>query len=384
MQSHLPGSNNILLVANYPSDAAYAWWLMEHFWSEIAHRFARRGDKVFLAYPRLSAISPTIANAPITVHELPIPGTSLGEQIRSIRFLREHQIRWVYLTDRSYLSNVYAAWRMVGVRHIIVHDHTPGDRPAMKGVKALLKSWRSRLPWVTADAVFSVSPFMRNRSITNACIPPAKCHVVQNGIRPLPPRDEEARRRIRHEIGATRNTILVVTTGRAHPYKRFDFIIDCAHRIKTLFPHLDIRFVLIGDGPALQSLHEHVARLGLSDIVMLLGFRSNVHDYLFASDIAMHAALGEGFSLSITEYMSAGLPVLVPDIPSVRQAIDDGEQGIVYPSHDAEAAAKILAELSADRDRVLTLGRNAKIKADQEYSLDRCTSDLIDAIEETG
>ena len=49
--------------------------------------------------------------------------------------------------------------------------------------------------------------------------------------------------------GAVLGSVLIVTSGRAHPYKRIDFIIECAHVLACEAPELDFVFAVIGDGP---------------------------------------------------------------------------------------------------------------------------------------
>jgi glycosyltransferase involved in cell wall biosynthesis len=173
----------------------------------------------------------------------------------------------------------------------------------------------------------------------------------------------------------------VTTTGRAHPYKRFDFIIKCAEALRNKSSDLDIAFLLVGDGPAMADLREMVTNLKLDNTVRLLGFREDVRDLLCASDLALHAALGEGFSLSIIEYMSAGLPVLVPDIPSVSQATTHNNTGIIYPKDDPETVANFLIDLATNSKHRLEMGKKAKSIANTTYNLDQCTQSFVDAIE---
>ena len=90
--------------------------------------------------------------------------------------------------------------------------------------------------------------------------------------------------------------------------------------------------------------------------------------------------MGEGFSLAIIEYMSAGLPVLVPDIESVSQAIAHDKTGFVYHRDEPESAALYLAELAKNENRRLTMGSEAKHVADSRYNLNQCTDSLIDAV----
>ena len=130
----------------------------------------------------------------------------------------------------------------------------------------------------------------------------------------------------------------------------------------------------------MPELQQMVIQLDLKNHVRLLGFRNDVRDLLCISDIALHAALGEGFSLSIIEYMSAGLPVLVPNIPSVSQAVDHKKTGAIYDRDDHRAAASLAKELATDTQARLTMGRAAKQCANDAYSLDSCTQSFIKTI----
>jgi len=299
--------------------------------------------------------------------------------VKVYKFIKNNNISFQYFTDQPYFSSQYALMRLWGVRQIIVHDHTPGDRPPVVGLKGAMKATRNSIPWFTADYLLCVSELMRKRNITNIRIPDDKCVVVQNGIHPVICRQDN-NEALREEFGVRPDTILVITSGRAHPYKRFDFIIKCAKVLKERSPDLDVVFLLIGDGPALPELNNMIRSFALEGYVQLLGFRNDVRDLLCISDIALHAALGEGFSLSIIEYMSAGLPVLVPDIPSVTQATKHNDTGLIYPKDDSDAVATHIITLATDTKRRLAMGNAAKKCANNAYTLDRCTSEFISAV----
>lgn len=363
---------SVLLVSNYSSDVGYAWWLMEHFWTLLAHHFEKQGSKAFLAYPSITELPPTIRDSNIQPIEMTIPGTTPLERQKIGQFIRQNNVKAIYFTDRPWFSPAYAYLRFIGVRTIVVHDHTPGDRPPVGGIKGFVKAVRHRLPMVNADRQFCVSPLMRRRSIQNGRIPASKCLVVQNGIPPVdppsrPPED------IRHGLNIRPESVLCITTGRAHPYKRFDFIINVAADIQSNHPDEHIFFLIAGDGPALEDLKVQVQHLGLEGKVILTGFRPDARELLAAADLAMHAALGEGFSLSIVEYMSSGLPVLVPDIPSVKQAVDHEKNGMVYKKDDIQQAAQFVVKLAREPEFRKQLSQNARIKANTLYTLDVCT-----------
>jgi glycosyltransferase involved in cell wall biosynthesis len=370
---------NLLMVANYPSDTSYAWWLMEHFWEILAEQFKSNGKQTFLAYPVITSLTDTVKNAAIEPVELTLPWQSLVQAWQALKFLRKNNITSIYFTDQNFFSFKYFMMRLCGVKHITIHDHTPGDRPPAHGIKGALKTIINTIPWCTADKILCVSQLMQERNIATSRIPAHKCIVVQNGITPINC-DSTNKFTLRKDLRVSNNSILVITTGRANPYKRFDFIIETAHEFKKQEPESDVIFLLVGDGPAMPDLQQQINKLKLEDTVLLLGFRTDVPDILCASDIAFHAALGEGFSLSIIEYMSAGMPVLVPDIPSVSQAITHAQTGLIYKHDDPMAAAAYIAELTNNQQNRLAMGKAAKDEADNIYNLEQCTRSFMNSV----
>ena len=368
------------MVANYPSDTSYAWWLMEHFWTTLAGHIATKEQQTFLAYPEITSLSETIRTSAIQPIELRLPWQSSEQAYRALKFIRANKIISIYFTDQKFFSFKYLLMRLAGVRSITVHDHTPGDRPPIQGLRGAIKSFIHALPWFTADKILCVSEHMRKRNIENTRVPAHKCIVVQNGITPIHCYNNRSPG-LKKEIGLPDNSILVTTTGRASAYKRFDFIIECARELKNRLHNPRVVFLLVGDGPAITHLQQLINDYKLDDMVRLLGFRADVQDILCTSDIAFHAALGEGFSLSIIEYMSTGLPVLVPDIPSVSQAIIHSRSGFIYKHDDPVSAAIYIAELINNKSKRLSMGTAAKNTADKLYTLERCTHDFINAMQ---
>lgn len=218
---------NILLVSNYPSDTTYAWWLMEHFWCLLTDEAVGRGGESFIVYPKLTILSEKINKSQAQALELQV----LKPTQKLKQLIREKHIDVVYFTDRAYFNPLYFYLKKWGVEIIIVHDHIPGDRPPAKGIKRFLKKLRNRLPFMTADAVINVSELIRQRSIHTGCVPAHKTFTVQNGIEPIP-LSSSTRLQQRSSLGVSDDTIAIMTTGRAHPYKRFDFIVTVAKYLK--------------------------------------------------------------------------------------------------------------------------------------------------------
>jgi glycosyltransferase involved in cell wall biosynthesis len=367
---------NILAVANYKPDVGYAWWLMERFWVQLAEVARSMGQRTFLAYPEQGTPPEAIRNSPLEVVELPFPTQGRRWQPQ-LRFLREHQIGGIYFTDRPYLSPSYAAYRSAGVRVIVNHDHTPGDRPPARGPRALAKTLVNRISPIAVDRWVALSQLMEERAVHSGCIPREKIVIVANGIEPLA-QDEGARAQWRRELGIAADEVAVVSVGRAHAYKRIDFIIDLlALARQASLPRL--RYMHFGDGPDLERLAQRLAHHGLPTAqFQLLGAVPNASQYLPAFDIAVHASHGEGFSLSILECMAAGLALLVTDQPSVSQAVAHDQTALIFPRNDLAAAARLFTSLATDRALRGRLGRAAQEVAQERFPWSRTEREFSD------
>jgi len=221
---------------------------------------------------------------------------------------------------------------------------------------------------------------MLKRAVLSGRIPRKRCRVVQNGIQPIDCGVEE-KSSLREELELQATQSVVVTVGRAHPYKNHDFIMRVAARLHANGRD-DIVFVHVGDGPALEELRTQAREAGLLDrTFFFLGQRNDVRSLLCGCDMALHPARGEGFSLSILEYMSAGLTTLVPDIPSVSQAIVHGQTGLVYAPDDVDAVSDLVGDLARDGERIERLGQAARDEVLRKYSLERTRRELRDLME---
>lgn len=355
----------LLLVANWESDAGYAWWLMESFWVALAYRYHTCGG-VILAYPKITTLPPAVASAPLEPVQHDFGRKGLRQLVADCVFLRRHRIRTVYLTDRATVSLRYPFYRMFGVRTIITHDHTPGVRRRPKGLKRLLKQVAHRSSWIAVDAAIAPTEFVRQRLINVNGMPAVHCYTAPNGL-PTPSGDRKPAD-LHRQFRIPGGRLVIVMAGRAHAYKRVDFAIETMAFLKRQ-GRKDMHFLFLGDGPDLFRLQNLAEALGVRDRCSLPGSRQYVPNLLEGADVAFHPSSGEvGYSLAILEYMRAGLPVVVPDNPSVCGATTAGITGLIYAADDVAAAGRALAELLDNQGLRIQMGGVARTES-QRYLL---------------
>ena len=151
---------------------------------------------------------------------------------------------------------------------------------------------------------------------------------------------------VRQELGLgpgpTVGCVARLVPGRGH-----DVLLEAAARLRGRWPTL--RVLLVGRGEGRPALERRVAELGLDDVVVFAGYRS---DDLPATLTALScfALLGGGSEESgraVLEAMAAGRPIVAGRFGAMPESVIDGETGWLVPP-DPEAVAGRLAAVLAD------------------------------------
>ena len=354
---------NILCVANLPSDVGYAWWLMESFWVEIATLGQSLDRNTYLCYPKLNALPEPISASSIICDEFDLHSASY-DQLKD--YLESRQIGFAYFSDTGSYTALYVKLKLAGVNSIINHTHTPGLRPRIGGLKRIFKLLINSFPLISADLNIAATDFVKNRLLQNTCIPEFKVKTVKNGIpiRPLPkPAD------LRKLLGISPNSIIAINVARANRYKGIDDLIDAVAMLRNR-GEVELHMVYIGDGPHLGEFKARARSQNVCNNVHFLGKRDDVLSLLQGADFAIHPSRGEvGYSLAILEYMYCGLAVIVPDNPSVCEAIDHDVDGLIYESENKEDLAKNIEFACRHRQEMSEMGKHAHNKVVTQYNI---------------
>ena len=94
------------------------------------------------------------------------------------------------------------------------------------------------------------------------------------------------------------------------------------------------------------------AEMGIAEWCRFVGKQTDVPRYLAAMDVYCLPSYREGYPVSVMEAMAMGLPCVVTDIRGCREAVQDGQDGLVVPPRDSLALAKALESLSCSPERI--------------------------------
>lgn len=165
---------------------------------------------------------------------------------------------------------------------------------------------------------------------------------------------------LRARWGAGPDTPVALYVGRLAAEKNLGLFIRTTQAMRTLRP--DLKVVMVGDGPLAESLkaeHPDIHFAGAQ-----VGETLAAH---FASaDLFIFPSLSETFGNVLLEAMASGLAVLAFDYAAARLLIDDGVHGLTAPLEDEHAFIQQALRLLEEGDRLPSLRRAARRRAEQQ------------------
>lgn len=367
---------------NFPPGTGYAWATIERVIRGVADRLTARGDAVFVAYPGLGAsVPPVWEGSTVTLLDLDYEVMVRGGRglLRLVSILRDHRIDALYLTDQPTWAFRYLLLRLAGIRLLLVHDRTSGERSSSGVLASAGKQVLHRFPGVGVTAAIAVSKFVADRLVRINGVPAQRCFVVYNGI-PLEQFDAPAPGGLARLIGVPAHVPIVFLSGRAQPYKGIETAIEAAALLEES-GDTETHFVYCGDGSGLPRLRSHAEERGVRRF-HFLGRRDDIPSLLGSATLAIVPShWGEAFGLTVVEAMTAGVPVIATRVGGIPELISHNHTGILIPPRNASALAEAIRELLHDPETRARLAAAGRKDARSRFGVERVVEDLDQILE---
>lgn len=233
-----------------------------------------------------------------------------------------------------------------------------------------------------ADTVIAVSHFAADL-VRPYLAPTARLEVINPAIAPQPAPSEAALARLKVEIGAY--DTLVAGMARLEPRKGFDKVIDALPAVLKAAP--GTIFALAGGGDDRVRLEDMAQAAGVADRVRFLG---RIDDDtkaallslgdVFAMPVRRVGASVEGFGIVYLEAAWYGTPAIAGKVGGARDAVADGETGLVVDGDDVEAVSRALNRLVSDADLRAAMGQAARERVASQGVWDRKIETFAEAL----
>ena len=163
--------------------------------------------------------------------------------------------------------------------------------------------------------------------------------------------------------------ITIACVGRLVPEKGQSLLIEAVGELRDA--GVDVRLVLVGDGPQREGLERLVDASGLRDRVELRGAvaHTEVEHILHEADIFCLPSFAEGVPIVLMEAMAMELPVVACQVMGIPELIEADVTGCLVRPGSRDALVDALSALAADPDRRASFGRAARERVAAEFEL---------------
>ena len=226
-----------------------------------------------------------------------------------------------------------------------------------------------------ATAIITTSNVSKEKIISRFGIMPEKIHCIYAGVDSQfsPVEDETRRRELLEKYGIGMPFVLYV--GAWHPHKNLPVLIRACEGVESAS--------LVITGKAHTAEQEAIPAL-----VKKLNVKAQFVGYVPDDDLAVLYSLArvvvlpsryEGFGMPIIEAMACGTPVIVSDIPVLRE-ITAGN-ALTFPVDSVDALRETLLRI-LENDSEYVLWREKALKHAQFFDWNRTTQSIIEIWEQ--
>jgi glycosyltransferase involved in cell wall biosynthesis len=304
--------------------------------------------------------------------------------------------REVHQLDPSLILEIWRLLRARGVSILRTHQYEAGFYGRLAALFAgppiivssfhniyRRRKWhRERVNWLLShltDRIVAVSECVKSDILRYDSVPAAKVKVIYNGIDPHQFRGEVREEELKVALGFPPNARLLGTIGRMTPQKGHTLLLEVFAALRRL---MDLKLVIVGDGPLRKSLEQRAAALGIGDDVCFPGARRDIYPLLRSMEVFVLPSLWEGMGTAVIEAMAAGRAVVASDIPPLREVVPSPELGTLVTPNDKDSLLQALGRLLADRELRERMGERAREYALSRFPIQRVVSEYQDLFAE--
>lgn len=203
----------------------------------------------------------------------------------------------------------------------------------------LMRHLRSYWP----HRIVCVSDFTKKQLIEQYGFPARKLAVIHNGFDELRfKRNPDLRREVRSRWNIPQEAVVFGAVARLNIVKGLYIAIELFRELGSKYPELDMRLVLVGEGPLEDMLKRQADQAGIGDRVLFPGFTHRPWEAYSAFDVFLMPSLNEGLPLALLEAMASECSPIAMGVGGVPEVVTHPNLGWLVRPGDRDGFLKAM------------------------------------------
>ncbi|GBD80638.1 hypothetical protein TEHD10_1701 [Tetragenococcus halophilus subsp. halophilus] len=166
--------------------------------------------------------------------------------------------------------------------------------------------------------------------------------------------DEKEKTLQRKKLGFEKKDTILTYVAEISKRKNQNLLIDIMKQVVSTNDR--VKFLLLGDGEYFEFIRKKVNDYNLQDNIFLLGYKTNVVDYLQISDIYISTSLQEGLPVNVIEAQFCELPCIVSNCRGNIDLVFNEKNGYVVDMNEKS--------IEVFTNKILNLTKNPTLRKD--------------------
>jgi glycosyltransferase involved in cell wall biosynthesis len=296
--------------------------------------------------------------------------------ISLFRIFKEEKFSSVHsITSKVGIMVMISAF-IAGIKHRF-HTYTGQVWVNMNGLKYFFFKFMDKLIGILCTNCYADSASQMDFLIKKKVVRKNKISVLGEGSisgvdikRFLP--DVKMRNKVRESLSIPKDEIVFLLLCRLTKDKG---VLDIAKAFSNLVIEINCTLLIVGpdEENLINDIKSIVGNYSISKLVFI-GFTECHENFLNASDILCLPSYREGFGTVIIDAAAAGIPAIGSDIYGIRDAIVDGETGILHKPGDVIEIYNAMYKLSTNVFLRQKMGQAAFQRVKKKFTMQKITA----------
>ena len=130
------------------------------------------------------------------------------------------------------------------------------------------------------------------------------------------------------------------------------------------------KLIIAGEGRLRDKLQSMIQNASLQNKIMLVGYKSNITEYLQVANVFVSSSKSEGISNSILDAGYCKLPVIASAVGGTTEIIDHDIDGLLFDYNNQNEFLSCIKTIHDDVERATRLGENLHNKVISKFHPD--------------